>query len=356
MEIGMDLENVAGFKEIDKDDMYAHIQSLPGQIETAWDNGSRLPLPEKDGLSAVVITGMGGSAIGADLAATYASPLASIPICIVRDYDLPAWVKGSGVLVIASSHSGNTEETISAFTQAKGRGCRLMSISTGGKLNRLANDVGAPAWTFDHKGQPRAAVGYSFGLMVSVLSRLGIIPEASEDIRKTVSAMRVQQATLAREVPITSNPAKRQAGQLYGRNVTVLGSDYLAPVARRWKGQVNEIAKAWAQFEVLPEADHNTLAGIFNPEDLLTKMIALFLRAPSDHPRNHLRAEMTRRTMMLEGLATDEFMATGDCPMAHIWTALHFGDFMTYYLAMLYEVDPTPITVMIELKKALSAI
>lgn len=351
----MDLENTAGFAKIDKEDMYAHIHTLPDQLETAWEMGSGLPLPRWDDLNAVVITGMGGSAIGADLAATFAAPTASLPISVVREYDLPAWVKGPGVLVIASSHSGNTEETLSAFQQAQERGCRLMSIGTGGKLNQLAQETGAPAWTFDHQGQPRSAVGFSFGLMVAVLSRLGIIPDAAGDVQKTVAAMRLQQAGLGREVPLRSNPAKRMAGQLYERWVTVLGSDYLAPVARRWKGQVNEIAKAWAQFELLPEADHNTLTGIFNPAGLLSKMAVLFLRAPSEHPRNRLRANLTRRTMMVEGLATDTIEATGDCPMAHMWTALHYGDYTAYYLSMLYEVDPTPITVMIELKKALSA-
>jgi len=167
--------------------------------------------------------------------------------------------------------------------------------------------------------------------------------------------MRAQQASLARECAVYLNPAKRMAGQLYGRWVMVMGSDYLAPVARRWKGQVNEIAKAWAQYDVLPEADHNTLSGIFNPEDLLAKMAALFLRSSSDHPRNRLRAELTRRTMMVQGIATDMIEASGDNPMAHMWTALHYGDYMAYYLAMLYEVDPSPITAMVELKKTLSS-
>ncbi|NPV75910.1 MAG: bifunctional phosphoglucose/phosphomannose isomerase [Anaerolineae bacterium] len=351
----MDLENAERFKEIDREDMYGHIHTLPEQLAKAWEMGQKMPLPESDGLSAVVITGMGGSAIGAELVAAYVAPLASVPVAVVREYDLPGWVRGPGVLVIASSHSGNTEETISAFHQAKERGCRLMTLTTGGKLNQLAVEVGAPAWIFDHKGQPRAAVGYSFGLMLSILTRLGIIPDPAVALKDTVTAMRAQQASLARECAVYLNPAKRMAGQLYGRWVMVMGSDYLAPVARRWKGQVNEIAKAWAQYDVLPEADHNTLSGIFNPEDLLAKMAALFLRSSSDHPRNRLRAELTRRTMMVQGIATDMIEASGDNPMAHMWTALHYGDYMAYYLAMLYEVDPSPITAMVELKKTLSS-
>ena len=350
----MDLENAGRFNEIDREDMYGQIHTLPEQLEKAWKTGHEMPLPKNDGLSAVVITGMGGSAIGADLVAAYVSPQASIPVTVVREYDLPGWVKGPGVLVIASSHSGNTEETLSVFHQAKDRGCRLMTLSTGGKLKQLAMEAGASAWTFDHKGQPRAAVGYSFGLMLCALARLGVIADPAEALSDAVTAMKAQQTRLARECAVHLNSAKRMAGQLHGRWVLVMSSDYLAPVARRWKGQVNEIAKAWAQYDELPEADHNTLNGIFNPEDLLAKMAVLFLRSSSDHPRNRLRTELTRRTMMVQGIATDIIEASGDSPLAHMWTALHFGDYMTYYLAMLYEVDPTPITVMVEFKKALS--
>ncbi len=352
----MDLENAAGFAQIDPDNMYGHIHDLPGQLEAAWKMGAALPLPARGGLRAIIITGMGGSAIGADLAATYASRCAEIPVWVVREYDLPAWVRGGDVLVVASSHSGNTEETLSAFQQARERGCQVMTLSTGGKLKQIADEIGVPAWTFEHIGQPRAAVGFSFGLIVSILSRLGVIPDVDGEISRSVAAMRIQQSYLGKDVPVHSNPAKRLAGQLYGRWVTVLGSDLMAPVARRCKGQINEIAKAWAQFELLPEADHNTLTGIFNPAELLARMEVLFLKAPSDHPRNQLRRDLTRRSMMVEGLATDTIEASGDCPMAHIWTALHFGDYMAYYLSMLYEVDPTPITIMNELKKALSSV
>ncbi|MCC6148457.1 MAG: bifunctional phosphoglucose/phosphomannose isomerase [Anaerolineaceae bacterium] len=350
----MDLEKFEKFVEIDKENMYGHIRNLPDQLENAWKIGQDKTLPKSDRLKAVVITGVGGSAIGAELTAAYVTPLASIPVMVVREYDLPAWIKGPDVLVIGSSHSGNTEETLSAFQQAGDRGCQLMSISTGGKLQQMAEERGFPAWIFDHQGQPRAAVGYSFGLMVSVLCRIGVISDPEDEIQKTVAAMKQQQDSLAREIPVSSNPAKRIAEQLYGRWVMVLGSDYLTPVARRWKGQVSEVAKAWAQFEALPEADHNTLSGIFNPKDMLAKLVVLFLRSGSDHPRNRLREELTRKTMMAEGITTDFIEAGGDTPMGNMWTALHYGDYAAYYLSMLYEVDPTPITAMVDLKKALS--
>jgi glucose/mannose-6-phosphate isomerase len=126
-------------------------------------------------------------------------------------------------------------------------------------------------------------------------------------------------------------------------------------VARRWKGQISELAKAWAQFESLPEADHNTLAGTLHPQEVLPRLMALFLRAPSDNPRNRLRADITRQTFLIGGINGDSFDAQGDTPLAHLWTTLHFGDYMAYYLAMIYEVDPTPVDALTTLKAALTA-
>jgi glucose/mannose-6-phosphate isomerase len=138
-----------------------------------------------------------------------------------------------------------------------------------------------------------------------------------------------------------------------GRWVIVFGADALKPVARRWKTQVNELAKAVAQFEALPEADHNALAGLMQPEQTLHAIMALFLRAASYHPRNLLRIDLTKQAYMLEGLNTDFYDAQGGTPLAQQWTALHFGDYVAYYLAMLYEIDPTPIEALEGFKKQL---
>jgi len=340
----MNLDDFARFNEIDPQDMLSQIDELPDQLLTAWQIGLDSSLPSWSGISNVLIAGMGGSAIGADLLAAYASPIGSVPIFVHRDYDLPAWVKGSQTLVIASSHSGDTEETLSALETALKRKCRCLVISTGGKIAQYAKSSGIPVWRFEHEGQPRAAVGYSFALLLAVLFRLNLIPNPSRELIGTVAALREGQAQLMADISIADNPAKRIAGQLVGRWVTVMGSGLLAPVARRWKGQISEIAKAWAQFEFLPEANHNTLAGIQNPEDLLSRITVLFLRAPSDHPRNRLRSDLTRKTFMLEGLGTDFIDAQGETRMAHLWTCLHFGDYLAYYLAMAYEVNPTLVT------------
>lgn len=352
----MDLDAYESFAELDRENMLAHITGLPDQLQEAWDLGFKQPLDE--GLKKVrhvVIAGMGGSAIGADLFSAYISSFCSVPVVVHRDYDLPAWAQGPETLVIASSHSGNTEETLAAFQKAKENGCKRLAICTGGNLAEQARDGQSTLWTFTHKGQPRAAVGYSFGLLLALFSRLGLIPDQSNEIASAVSAMRKQQEALAPESPVVQNFAKRLAGQLMERFVVVFGSGFLAPVARRWKGQINEVAKAWAQFEFLPEANHNTVAGIMNPEETLARLVVIFLQAEGEHPRNRLRTDLTRKTLMLEGINTDFFWAKGDSVLAQMWTALHFGDYTSYYLAMAYGVDPTPVAPIENFKQEMAA-
>jgi glucose/mannose-6-phosphate isomerase len=350
----MDLNDYTSFSKIDKQNYLAEIENLPTQLQYAYRQGLSLNLPDWQGIQQVLIAGMGGSAIGADLLAAYAAPLCPVPIVVQRNYTLPAWVSGPQTLVIASSHSGNTEETLAAFEQASKRDCHILALCTGGKLAEAVRGSNVPLWTFEHPGQPRAAVGYSFGLLLALLTRLGLIPDSAGELTGTITAMRTQQVSLNGELPVVRNPAKRLAGQLMGRWVMVFGADVLEPVARRWKTQINELAKAWAQFEALPEADHNALAGLQHPEQELPSAMALFLRARSYHPRNLLRAELSKQAYMLEGLNTDFVDAQGETPLAQQWTALHFGDYVAYYLAMLYEIDPTPIQVLEEFKKQLA--
>ena len=339
----MNLDDYPNFAQLDSQNMLAEIDGLPDQLRVAWEMGQGLPLPTKGGIQQVLIAGMGGSAIGADLLAAYLTPDCPLPLVVHRNYGLPGWARGPQTLVIACSHSGDTEETISAFKGAQANGCRLMVICTGGKLAREAAGAGVPAWIFGHTGQPRAAVGYSFGLLLAAAWRLGLAPDPSQELAEAVRAMRAQQEGLRAEVPVVHNPAKRMAGQLVGRWVTIFGADVLEPVARRWKGKINELAKAGAQFDSLPEADHNTVAGVSNPEKVMGEIMALFLRAPSYQEDIQLRVDLTKKILMLEGLNTDFIDAQGEARLAHQWTALHCGDYVAYYLAMAYEVDPTPI-------------
>lgn len=354
----MNLDDLSHIQKTDTQNMLAEIAGLPDQLAQAWVLGQSLPLGNaldgSTGIRQVVVSGMGGSAIGADLLAAYVTDICPVPISVHRDYGLPAFARAKETLFVASSHSGNTEETLDSFEKALEAGCTVVAITTGGALADKAQTAGVRVWRFEHEGQPRAAVGYSFGLLLALVARFGLVPTQDDLVAGAVAAMKRSQQRFAPEVRAVKNPAKRYAGQLMGRLVTVVGSGILAPVARRWKTQINEIAKAAATFELLPEADHNTLQGLMFPENTLNAhSMTLFLRAPSDHPRNRLRSDLTRQAFMLEGLNTDFTDGRGDTPLAHMWTLILFGDYLAYYLAMAYGVDPTPVPALVNLKDAL---
>lgn len=349
----MNLDDLTAFETLDPQHMIAHIDALPQQLADAWALGQALPLPDFQGVRQIVIAGMGGSAMGADLLAGYAAPDCPLPVLVYRGYDLPAWASGAETLVIAVSHSGDTEETLSAFDLAHARGCRLLALTTGGALAEKAAAWNVPLWRFEHTAKARAAIGYLFGLLLALFCRLGLLPDAAQDVTGAVSAMRAQQAALVPASPVSANPAKRMAGQMMGRWVLVVAADYLGPVALRWKQQINEAAKALAYVELLPEADHNTLAGLSNPEAALMQGLVLFLEAPDNHPRNRLRLVSTRMIFMTQAVNTDVIQARGASRLSHLWTLLHFGDYTSYYLAMACGEDPTPVEAVAMLKAEL---
>jgi glucose/mannose-6-phosphate isomerase len=349
----MNLDDLERFRQLDQHHMLAEIDSLPAQLASAWALSQSMPLPPSNDLTHIVVAGMGGSAIGADLAAAYARPAAALPIIIWRDYDLPAFARGPHCLVVGSSHSGNTEETLSAYQAAVHAGATRIALTTGGELARLADRFGDVTWRFDHRGQPRAAVGYSFGLLLGLLCRLGVLPDARAEVDSAVQIMRVQQQTIGAESQVTRNPAKRMAGQLMERWPTIIGAGFLAPVARRWRTQIAELAKAVAQFEELPEADHNLVAGVLHPEPLFARTMVVFLQAALLPEANRRRGQVTRELLMVEGFNTDTVEAAGATRLAQQWSLLHFGDYAAYYLAMAYGVDPTPVEAIENLKQRL---
>ncbi len=350
----MNLDDLERFRQLDPQNMLGRIDNLPDQFAFAYQLGMKHDLPDWKDFRQVVIAGMGASAMGADLLAAYCASLALLPVSVHRDYSLPHFARGEETLVICSSHSGDTEETLAAFESARNVGCRIVVVCPGGELAKRAQENNIPVWRFDHEGPSHAALGFTFGILLALFQRLGFIPDQSKEVEDAIASMKRTQQHLKADTPAVKNPAKRYAGQLMGRWVTFVASGMLGAVARRWKEQINLIAKAGANVELLPEADHNTLAGTENPQETLNAhTMTLFLRAPSDHPRNRLRSDLTRKAFMLEGMNTDFIDARGNTPLAHLWTSILFGDYMAYYLAMGYGVDPTPVHALAEFKEAM---
>lgn len=338
----------------DPENMLAAIAALPSNLKNAWELGLSLPLPDFPKINKIIISGMGGSAIGGDLFGNYLSPIAKVPVISHRGYGLPAWAEGEETLVICSSHSGNTEETLNSFQLALEQNCSLLTISTGGKLEQEAKARGITHWKFSHRGQPRTAIGWSFGLLLTLAERLGIVQNQAEAVEQACALMLDQSARFNPEVPVMKNETRRLSGQLLQRNIMIFAPGELEVIARRWKTQINENAKAWASFEGIPEMNHNTLEALLYPDFLFEKSSAIFLRSSFDHPRNQLRIDLSMQAFLEAGIAVDSVRAQGDGRLAEMFSLLQFGDYLSYYLALDYGVDPTPIEALNRLKQAIS--
>jgi glucose/mannose-6-phosphate isomerase len=344
------------FRKADPQDMLARISELPQQCRDAWANARSLKLPPEYHLAeAVVILGMGGSAIGGDLLRTLLESECPVPIIVNRDYTVPAFV-GERTLAIASSYSGDTEETLAALEAARQAGAMLLAIATGGKLAARAQELNVRLLTFDYPAQPRAALGHSIVALIGIMGRLGLVSDKKADLDEAVAVMESWQGEINEAVPLAENAAKKLAMKLQEHLAVVYGAGHLSEVARRWKGQFNENAKAWAFFEQLPEMNHNALAGTEFPADLAEKTVAVMLTSSLDHPRTRLRFQITQEILSQRGVSCEMVEARGASRLAQMLSAIHFGDYVSFYLAMLYGVDPTSLEVVDCLKQRLAEI
>ena len=344
------------YEEQDPQRMRDRIAELPVHCADAWHLVQGFSLPEEyRRVRNVVVLGMGGSAIGGALAAALVAHECPVPILCVGGYDLPAYA-GPETLVVGSSYSGKTEETLSAFRQALERGCRLVAIATGGDLAAIAEEREIPLLRFSPCLAPRAAIGYSLMLLLGILWRAGLIRDPGDDLDEAIVVLEDWQRELRPETPTVRNPAKRLAGQLVGRLPVVYGAGFLAPVARRWKGQFNENAKQWAVWEEMPELNHNAVVGYGLPDGVREQVYILILRSSLDHPRVRARWDVTKELLLREGIALDEFWGRGKSRLAQMLSLIHFGDYVSLYLAMLNGADPTLVGPIDYLKKRLSDI
>jgi glucose/mannose-6-phosphate isomerase len=349
-----ELDGPGQFARCDPQGMLERIAELPFRCEDGWQRANKLVLPDLyHEVNNIIVIGMGGSAIGADLLRTLVAHECQVPIVVHRDYGLPGFV-GPRTLVIASSHSGDTEETVAGFESALQRGAQIVSITTGGELARRTRDGGLPLYSYDYPVQPRAAIGYSLIALLGVVQHLGLVSDKSADLAEAVAVMKQWQSEIKESVATRDNAAKLLATKLYERLPVVYGAEHLSQVARRWKTQLNENAKSWAEFDVLPELNHNTVTGYGLPSDLSSLAHVIMLTSDLNHPRVRLRFEITQGLLETHGIALDKIEARGRSPLAQLLSTVHFGDYVSYYLAMLYDVDPWSIGSIQSVKQQLS--
>lgn len=346
------LDDVGAMARADSADMLGFVAGFSEQVGEGWRISRDLELPWESPRS-VAILGMGGSAIGGDLVRGIWSDRLTVPVEVIRGYDLPAWV-GHDTLVIASSKSGDTEETLRALEAALSRRCPVVVVSTGGAMRRVAEAAHLPVATFPPQGSPRSAVGYSMAIVAGILERAGVLPLDAAEVESGIAAGRAMAARCAPDVSTADNPAKQLAWSLVDRYAIITASGFLAPVARRWKAQLNENSKATAAFEELPEATHNTVVGFEQPESLRDHLFVVFLRSELEHPRSALRATLIGDILATAQISHTYVDAPGGSSLGAAMSAIVIGDYVSVYLAFMYAVDPSPIAVIDHIKGQLA--
>jgi glucose/mannose-6-phosphate isomerase len=346
------LDDAVAMARADVGGMLGFISEFADEVAEGWRISRDVELPWEAPKS-VAILGMGGSAIGGDLVKGIWADRLTVPVEVIRGYELPAWV-GPDTLVIASSRSGSTEETLSALEAALARRCPVVAVSAGGALKNVAQAARLPLATFPDRGSPRSSLGWSLAILAGILEQAGVLELDVAEIEAGMAAWRATAAQCEPSVPTADNPAKQLAWSMLDRLTIIAASGSLAPVARRWKAQLNENSKATAVFEELPEATHNTVVGFEQPESLRDHLFVVFLKGQSEHPRNALRAQLVGDVIEAAQIPHQFVEVTGESRLGEALSAIAFGDYVSVYLAFMYAVDPTPIDVISHIKAQLA--
>jgi glucose/mannose-6-phosphate isomerase len=342
------------FKQLDREGMLGCIKEMPRLCQQAWQMAMDFKLPpDYSRVNKVVVLGMGGSAIGGDLVSSLSVSEARLPVLVCRDYHLPAFVDAE-TLVIASSYSGMTEETLSAFQGALKTWAKKLALTTGGRLKAMAEERGIPVFAFDYKAQPRAALAFSLLPILGFLYRLGFISDKSAEVKETVAVLEGLSQKMGEDVPVSANPAKQLAQQLYGKLSVVYGAGLVSEVARRWKTQLNENSKAWCCYGVFPELNHNDIVGYQFPPELAGKAVVVLLRSSLLPHRIQLRYKVTCQLLGEAKVGYQIVDGEGSSPLSQVMSLVLYGDYVSYYLAMLNGIDPTPVKNIAYLKEQLA--
>jgi glucose/mannose-6-phosphate isomerase len=347
------LDDPAVIRKIDLENMLGAVEQLPRQLVLARRVAQATELPDRyRQADAVLVLAMGGSAIGAELVEAAAGERLRVPVVVHRGYELPAWA-GERTLVIAASHSGEPAETLAAAGEALQRGLPLAVISTGGRLGEMASNAGIPYLRYAMAGQPRAAVGFGVGLVHELLAAAGLLadPDPFGPVVEAVDRILERNAV---SVPTDDNAAKQLAWSLFGRMPVIYGAGPMAAVAHRWKTQLNENAKAWASYEPMPEANHNAIEGSLNPRELGDAPYVVQLRDPEEAEEIATRYRIVEELLGERATNRSVVWAEGGSRLARVLTSVAFGDLVSVYLAILYQTDPTPVTLLAMLKERLA--
>ena len=346
--------NFAQIQQHDSEDMLHLLSRFSDQCKGGWEIGEALKLEGCDERipNNIVIAGMGGSGIGGDLVKAVVGSQFPCPIIVHRGYTLPAFVT-SQTLFIAVSYSGNTEETLLSVEQAFAQGAQILAVTSGGKLKAFADRHDLPYVIIPSGQPPRASLGYLLIPILSVLARLGFAPDLDfqSDLEETVALLRKLAEDFQPDVP-ESQP-KQLAQALHGKLPVIYAPQELEAIAMRWKGQMNENSKSLAYYSVYPEMNHNEIEGWKHPSALTQRCHVLQLRDPIAPSQTQRRMDITAELIQPHTAGVAQVNSTGRSLLARLLSLVAIGDWTSFYLAILYEQNPTPVRRIEELKRRL---
>lgn len=326
-------------ENIDSENAIEILDSFSKQIEDGLKLGEKLRVPGE--INSIILAGMGGSGHPGDMLKAYAQSIGlKIPIYVVRDYELPEFAN-SKTLVIASSYSGNTEETVSALKIAIRKGTKIVVITSGGKLRQIADEHGLQMIIVPSGLQPRLSLAYMFIPLLNVLSNSGIIKDASSEISRMAKFIGKSK---------TKEHAKELASKMTGKIPIIYSSARLSIAAYIWKILINECSKTHAFSNIFPEMNHNEINAYRN---LNAKFYTVFIQDESDSEKIKERMKITKDVVSKSGVESTQIVLKGDSFLTKLFTAIHTGMYVSYYLALNYKTDPTPVPVVEELKAKL---
>jgi len=342
------------YNSIDSSNMFKAIYDFPDHLREAKVIGESIVLNNKySKINNIVVAGMGGSAIGGDITRLILQNELKIPMYICRNYKLPNWVDNT-TLVICSSYSGNTEESLSAFEDAQNKKAQIIAISTGGILSKQINELKLDLIIIPSGLQPRAALALSFVPMLYLFKSLKLIKSNSiNDLIKAIDKIELKREIYNKET--NENPAYLLSKNIYKTLPIIYGeNESSAILAVRWKGQLSENAKMLAYHNELPEMNHNEIVGWENNHDLINKISIIWLKDESDHPRITIRQNSTKK--IINNLAARHEIVTveGSTKVERYLNMIHLGDWVSFWCAILHKTDPTPVDKIDNLKEILS--
>lgn len=348
------LDNSEVIAKFDKSDMLSIIRHFPQQWKEAEGIGRQFSPPGNyRKLDKIVVTGLGGSAMGGDILRSYLSEKMAIPIFVNRNYTLPGFVDEKTLLLVVS-YSGNTEETLSAYRKGVEVSAKVVGITGGGKLKTLGEAKGIPTVTVPSGIPPRTALGYLFLPMLIILEKLGLVEAQGKALGETGLLLEKLGRRWDSGSPFDGNLPKNLARKLFGKLPLIYGSELLKAVCLRWKTQINENSKSLAYPVVFPELNHNEIVGWEGMGGLRQSIEIIILRDKEDQERIKKRIEITKSVIGERPGGLEEVWSEGESLLARLFSLIYLGDWLSFYLAILYSVDPTPVKPIELLKRRLA--